>query len=501
VPNAWKVIFEPTYLYLTPAGNGTFTSVASAPGKRVNPPRGSFTVVTTLRPTLAVNAKATPPVKQNDPFQRATLEFLGRPTPEVTGAVVPWIPLGTVQGTAGVNSSAATPVPQFICGTRRVPGSVSVELDFTPATKPEIVRSDWVMRIEKHPDAFDTNVVSAFFIQLPWLFVESPGRLQVTARLTINGTLESDENINTPADIPLRHDSVPEDADTKKSRFTFYGVRNLFAKANEHEPNTKVPFKVGIGGDAIAVFLHRTVTDFCAANSIDIAKVQSGVADILFDVGFNPVNFLAGQRADADCNLHWKQVNGRFMGRRITDPDQTKPVTERLESRFAAAISANNARKVIVPNGMEETIPFFDFYVFAEDVDPPDTTELARSESPALIQGTIDGINSSARTKSLHTPIILATKNGSPLMKLLSQVDAPSRINVLATTICHEMGHTFGLRHMVALRGAPPYETGDPAFQHGIMGGGGILVGSGPSTFPLTFFGPVHAQEIKRLFL
>jgi hypothetical protein len=87
------------------------------------------------------------------------------------------------------------------------------------------------------------------------------------------------------------------------------------------------------------------------------------------------------------------------------------------------------------------------------------------------------------------------------MRKMLGQIATGDHANLLATTVCHEIGHTFGLRHAVAFIDAPPYVSGDPTFERGTMANAGVVTGSGTPPMPLGFFGPVHQQEIRRLFL
>jgi hypothetical protein len=417
------------------------------------------------------------------------------------GAAVPttgapaFVSLGVVNGTVDFNTSGPKPVPRFTAGTRRVGAGPSTTIDFVPATGFDVQRSDWVLQIDGNPDSFGTGVVTSFFVQLPWQFIENPGRMRLSARLSIGGRVAADETVNTPLDLPLRHLQVPEDAATNGTPLTFFGLRNLYTRSNAHT----LP-RVPSANQAFNVILHSSFTDFCTqSTSATVAAVITGVADILQDAGFQVVNFLQGQPAVTDCNLHWKSVGGHFMGRRITDPNPSgKPPQDLLENRLSAAIGNNNIGTVSIPSGMEEVIPFFDFYIFAESADPPNATELAHSET------TISSLlNPTAATKAGITPIVIAKgfNSGSPLRRLLSQIATTDHANVLATTICHEIGHTFGLRHAVAFRGQPPYVAGDAAFQRGTMGSAGFVVGSGTPRMPLGFFGPVHLQEISRLFL
>jgi hypothetical protein len=128
---------------------------------------------------------------------------------------------------------------------------------------------------------------------------------------------------------------------------------------------------------------------------------------------------------------------------------------------------------------------------------------LAHSEGKVSVKGSVAGIIAATATKVLHTPIVIAkgSTSNSPMPKLLSQIDRADHANLLAGTICHEIGHTFGVKHPVVFSGALPYVFGDAQFGRGTMGGGGVVVGSGTPRMPLYFFGPIHQLEIRRLYL
>jgi hypothetical protein len=181
------------------------------------------------------------------------------------------------------------------------------------------------------------------------------------------------------------------------------------------------------------------------------------------------------------------------MGHNITDPNQNQPASSRLENRLSAAIPANNPATVQIPAGMEEVIPFFDFYIFAESADPPNSVELAHSEDTIDVFLTADKppkptfVDRTTGNKALTTPVVIASGTGanSSLRRILAQIATTDHANLLATKIGHEIGHTFGLRHTVALIGQPPYVSGDATFQRGAMAGAGFAIGSGTPRMPL----------------
>ncbi len=501
--NGWLVHFEPTISHLTPNGRGGFTAVTAAPGARIQPPPGSFPVFTRIRLNFTDDAQGPPPITPGSPALAATLEFVGRAKPS-DGSSNPFLSMGILNGKVKYDMSGVRPVPQFICATHSLPNSAELHIDYTPATNDDVAHSDWVIYIEKHPKTFDTYITPGFFVQLPWQFIENPGVLQISVRLSINGNLEADENRNTPLSIPIIHNSVPENIDARQSRFTFFGLRNLYCRANAHQPNERIPFKIPIGGNTLTIFLHSSFNDFCAQKtSASITDVISKTTEIFKNAGFGAINILSGKPADDDSQLHWRRVAGRYMAINIKDANQSLPDADKLEFRFAAAINANNFGAVRIPDDMVERIPFFNFYIFVEDAPPSDPTELARSETFTPIHGSTGGILKDQGLKALLTPIIMSKERGSQLLNTLNRVDGADHANLLASNICHEIGHSLGLRHAVAFIDNLPYERGDTRFSRGVMATtvSGYPDSSGKIRFPMSYFGPVHVQVIKRLYL
>lgn len=500
----WVVHFEPTITHLTPRPAGGFAEVVAAPGTRVAPPAGSFPIITAVRIHLTNDGAGPAPLLVTE-RRPATLVLIGRTAPIPTTPAPAFIVLGTLVGTVDFDRGKTPPAPRFTCGSIRDPATNNSTLNFQPSVVNEVIRSDWVLRIEKHPVTFDTNVVQSFHLHLPWVFNERTEKLQLSARLTIAGTLHADETRNQIIALPLVHQGVPEEADTTKPKRKFIGLRNLYTRSNEHDSSSATAplLRVPLAANRVRVILHTSFTTFCTGStSAAVADVATAIEQIMNDAGFGAnVVVQHGAAADVECARHWKAVDGRFMSLLILDPNQAQPESARLEHRIAAAIAAN--QRLTIPTGMEQRIPFFDFYIFAEGSEPPTATELAHSERLIAVPGTVGGIIAATTTKVLATPIIIArgASRASPLRKLLSQIAPADHVNALAGTVCHEIGHTLGLKHPVAFTGSLPYVFGDASFARGTMGSGGLVIGSGVPRMALFFFGPVHQLEIRRRYI
>ena len=462
--NAWQIRFEPTIVALTPKGGVTFTLKQIQPGPPTQPPAGSFPVVLSAVPKISERNNGTSPIAPGATAD-ATVEFIGRPAPAAGSPAPPFVSIGVVNGRVSFDSSSGKPLPKFTAKTRKT-GQFSSVTDYVPATTTVTTRSDWVMKVVGDPDSFDLSPDLSILLQMPWQFIENPGRMQLTVRLKVGTTVACDETINTPLDLPLKHQKVPDTLTATGTPLDFFGLRNLYAKANSNSL-PRFPF----GSGTLRVILHSTTVTFIGTTSTNVAAVTTAVTQIMNDAGFGTVTVISGAAADTECNLHWKIQGGHFIGKNITNTQTVK-------------------------SGTEEVIPFFDFYIFAEDADPVGD-ELALSETMILSL-----LNPTNGTKALATPVVIAKGVGStsPIKKLLAQIATTDHVNVIAGTICHEIGHTFGLRHSVAFIDKPPYVAPDSTTR-GVMGPASFLIGSGTPRIPLPFFGPVHNAEIKRLFL
>jgi len=153
-----------------------------------------------------------------------------------------------------------------------------------------IARSDYLIRISGDGTTIELkNDPGDILIPLPWQFDEKNPMLQLSARLTVDGTSEADEATSAPLDFPMTHASVPDEAvagDTKNHPLlTFFGVRNLAAMSLV--PDTP---KVSFSGKTMNVFIHATARSFITGtSSATVAAVVTVLTSILNDGGFGTV--------------------------------------------------------------------------------------------------------------------------------------------------------------------------------------------------------------------
>jgi hypothetical protein len=487
MPGKIRVKLTPKAVFLKPSGNGNFTTGSQASA-------GAFRVVTSVEIALTkLNGGSMPNFIPGTP-KPAKLELLARIKTNIPNA--PFTLCGTIGATTGqmrlltsgnVQLSAKKPDPH---------NSNLVITDFAPSSAPEIANSDFELRLfpdSSTPTSMDIDNSNPIRLHLPWVFDPRNTTFELNARLTVGGVLETDvvdlvapNDANQAIEIQTQHLGVTDDAVINQvaqhPAFTFFGVRNLYTMSLLGSPTRiRVPF----AGQTMNIFVEKSVMGLMHAPAT-VTTLAGFVTTIMGDLGFTSVNVDAGAAVQARFAASFKQVN-------TTKNNlwwMSKSVLAANEKTFADKLEADQSFSFLPTETVQ--IPFFDFYIVRQDVDP-NGSELAHSESMSAI---------TPPSKSILAPIVLTagTSNLNGLRKFLSAVsDASLEAMVVATSICHEIGHTLGLRHEVEFPGAPPYKfPADAASVRGVMSGS-VTPPAGTTT-PFQLFGPVHRAAIQRLY-
>ena len=493
MPNGWRISFESSRVFLNPGAGGNFTSVNAAPGANVKPPKDSFTAVTGLFPRLRNDATGTPPIATgaNAP---ATIEFIAR----IKGGT--FISLGTLNGRVDFNAGKGKPLPRFTIGTRTTRQTVNnvvnttTVIDLTPVTTVNVTRSDWLLTV--NPDADTVPIapgsqLSNFDIQLPWVFDQKNPILELSARLSVNGAVAADESRNTPLQIPLIHNGVPEDLDAAQPALTLYGLRTAL-------PASLARSGFALAGRPLQVFVHPSVTTFLttASSAAALTQMRNSMAITLSDVGFPTVNIVMQGDATFAAELarfdrFFTITNGQFHARGMTNVTGPSPLVQGSRAFLPD-------RNFLI-NGEGATIPFFDCFVALENRDPT-KLEIGLGETFNVAGAT----PIAAGMKLVCSPILVMAGRGtsSGMRGQLAKVDAQDHGNLMANVICHEVGHTLGLRHGVSFTGAPPYVDHDQGVPNSVMYitdltqpvGGGSSASARART---NFFGPVQRNALR----
>jgi len=512
VPDHIRVKLTPTTVHLTPSATGTFTSA-------VKPGKGSFPVVVAVEVSLEERgAGAMPAALLANTPPRARLEILVRQ--RVNNPAAPYTLCGTFNGTMSLLGAARTPT--FIAKRPGTAVGQAFVTDFTPNTAPGapdiMTRSDWSIRLNVDGTTLQIANGDPLVLRIPWIFDPTNAFLQLNARLSINSTIETDVNsaaANPPIEIPLQHDKVPDEAVANKVAehplLSFFGVHTLSTMSRERT----LPAGLSSAGLTVNVFVDDTVLALVpAANT---GQLRTHVITVLQAAGFATVNVELAAAAPP------------------TPPGQTPPQTVR--TRFAALfvqarvvkslnlwfMSRNvpEARRVAIATKMEangdppvilagETvqIPFFDFFICAQNIDPP-KGEVGHSE----IIDRVVGANPRATppvvaTKAILAPIVITAGSNSQsgMRKMISTLGGEQTAQLVASTICHEIGHTLGLRHVVSFQEALPHVFADVQCRS-VMGAAVAPPAPPPPTVPPTppvpfeFFSPVQMVTIRQNYL
>jgi hypothetical protein len=476
-----RVKLEPKVVFLKPSGTGTFTSSA-----QLVP--GSFRVVTRVELSLGQNNGGTMPVVLGTP-QPAQIELLARIKTNNPGPFTLCGTLGASTGrlrllTTGVRFTAKRPDPQ---------NSSLVITDFTPATAPDIANSDFELSLtaDSNSNSIEIDNNNPVRLHLPWVFDQRNTTFELNARLRVANTIETDvtgPDANQAIEIQTQHNLVTDDAVVnqvaKHPPFTFFGVRNLYTMSLlSPPPRVRVPF----AGQTMNVFVENSVMGLIQAPA-NLATLAGFVRTTMGDLGFATVNVDAGAAVQTRFTTNFKQIrttkgNLWWMSRNVLPAN---------EKSFADRMEADQTFSALATESVQ--IPFFDFYIVRQDVDP-NGNELAHSEGMMTIV---------PPNKTILAPIALTagTSNLNGLRKFLSSLsDANLQAMVVAQSICHEIGHTLGLRHEVEFPGATPYRFPANADSvRGVMSGAVAPRAGASTTAPFQLFGPVHRAAIRALY-
>lgn len=475
-----RVKLTPQVVFLTPSGTGNFTSGSQ-------PARNAFRVVTSIQISLEQNNGGTMPVQLQHPSP-AQIELLARLKSANPNA--PYTLCGTLGVNAGKLALLSTGVQFSAKRPDPTPNSTLQITDYTEATTAEITRSDFQLEVTTDPNSnsvqFGGNTIK---LHLPWIFDDKNPILQLNARMRVGANVETDvigTDANQPIEIQMQHNAVTDDAVLNDAAhhppLTFFGVRNLYTMSVlGSPPRVKVPF----GNQTMNIFIENSVMGLIQAPA-NLATLAGFIRAVMGDIGFANVNVEAGTAVQQRFAQNFKQIrttkgNLWFMSKNVL-PANEKSFADRMEADQTFSVLATESVQV----------PFFDFYIVRQDVDP-NGNELAHSEGMMTI---------SPPNKTILAPIVLTagTSNLNGLRKFLSSLsDASLQAMVVAQSICHEIGHTLGLRHDVQFQGAPPYRfPGDSSSIRGVMAG--AVAPPAGTTTAFQFFGPVHRAAIQKWY-
>jgi hypothetical protein len=315
-------------------------------------------------------------------------------------------------------------------------------------------------------------------------------------------------------DVPVLYSNVPRSAGGEDSTdtMTCYGVTNIYPFDNMHFPTANVPRFPGV----LNVYLHKSMFDALKSKMQSMnpnaawQALASRINNTFYEVGFPRivVNDSSPDPLHVDqafVSKYYVPLNDK------NEPNGFPPYVAKTATQYfdASGKLTTDADKIPIANF--QSVPFFDFYVFAQQP-PQDGGECANAEF-SLFDGTFtDGQGN----KRVVAPVVYVwppqdeqNNDGStPLFQACKTDD--DRLNFLAHMVCHEIAHTFGLRHElhydpngVDANGKPfPYVlvSGSGAFKfhnRGIMGCAEV---EDDGSYPFRHFGPVHRAAIQQLF-
>jgi hypothetical protein len=329
-------------------------------------------------------------------------------------------------------------------------------------------KSDFELLLDFDAKTFaNPPVTNSLFV--PWEVAEEGAKIEVGLKLLIDGKLHAPVSKNDSLDVPLKHPSVHEDADQALPKHDFFGIRVVYTSAPEFPISGD---KLPIGQDRLRCLLHTSVKDECESarkGLYNLAKIRGYISGIFRDAGFASVDVF--ECKDHEFYLHhWK----------------------RNSSGEIVAKNLKNRSRVSDSEGAD--VPYFDFWVAKGDatsVGGPAAGAIGEQGHP------VDHIrvNVATRTKRLIAP----TWFGGPTMQstLAGASDDDDAMTLLINMLCHELGHSLGLRHaLVYAPSSKAYEL-QPSGGYAPYG----LMAYGENSKKLRLFGPVHKALLKKRYL
>ena len=310
-------------------------------------------------------------------------------------------------------------------------------------------------------DGANFKGMSLATLVLPWEAATEGFTMELGARVTVGGTVESQSVAGATGDIldvGMTHLKVPDDGDpTSTDTSTCIGVGTVYPTRNDFlKTGERIPFK----GMTLNVFLEdaigQRVTNI-VANSYTLAAFSSALATIMTDAGFTAPNV----------------TEFTFTGTPITPA--------------ALALWKSDATTRIAGKGT--AIPYFDFWVFLGSGAPLKMGDAGLSEGKT-------GWSVTAATKTLATPTFVFLRSGLPYTTTLSGIAASDVPSSLATVVAHEIGHGLGLLHGLKFN----VSSGGSYAQASRIGTMTKVVNSGSHAFP-QLYGPVHKAALKTFYL
>jgi len=406
-----------------------------------------FPAVTAGTLTLTTRgAPASPATPTNTTAVPAILEFFEMPGSGDTATTAR--SLGTLTGRFRMDGTT----PKFDCVLATVQAPTLV------------ADSDFRIALQFDATTFE-NAHPAARLFLPWETTAENNTLEVGVKLTIDGSVHADTAANDRLDIRLSHPNVPEDGTSTTVRSPCFGVLTVYPDDNFLFTRAQ---RLPVAGHPVRVFIHDSVGNACnrlRASSFSLATLTTHITTILTSGGFTaPTVTQVDDAAATAATAPWARSGGRFVAKNVTDP--------------------NN-----IANTDGTDMPFFDYWIFHER-NVTGGAEIGQSES----LNPFGMVNVAAATKRAIAPIVLPA---STFDSFYGNVLLSDSMNAVADIICHEIGHSLGLRHGLA------FDSSGPSYSLT----GGTLLGTmtteqvNGGRIKVKPFGPVHAGVIRRHFL
>jgi hypothetical protein len=327
-------------------------------------------------------------------------------------------------------------------------------------------------------------------LHLDWNMGDYHDPYQIAAELFVGDYQYASPNMDglPRVDIFTRHPSVPYGKSA--TPVICYGVQKMHPVDNENWANLADAPKLGSATLRIRVHtsVRQMLNSLASADADSIfTTALSNIQSVLVDAGFPTAQVEVKEVQDSDMPDVFTLKNKRWVA---------KPSAGLVDAKGGIDPAGLDVSKCV-------SLPFWDIYVVAEQRSPDGSSVEAGVSELVTFSDMTKVIDKGNATKRVPFPISIMWGTNALFAQAFGEcATTDDKTNFLTNIITHEIGHTFGLRHVLDC----DTSTGTPKYT--LFSDSTNVFGGAVSTDEhdinnkcgIKFYGPVHVPIVKQAF-